>query len=138
MSIINTVDAIAKYENGIVIIERKKWPEGLALPGGHLEAGENLEDAIRREVQEETNLKISSMKQFRTYSDPDRDPRGHYISTVFECECYGKLKAGDDAKKAHVYTLDQIDELKNEFAFDHYMVLKDWQREEAQYTRGEK
>ena len=91
-----------------------------------MEENESLEAAIRRELREETNLQISSMKQFRTYSDPNRDPRGHIVSTVYVCEAYGKLNAGDDAKNAMLSSIDEIDVLKDEFAFDHYQILTDY------------
>lgn len=121
-----TVDAIAKYNDKIVLIERGRGPMGIALPGGHVEEGESLETAIRRELKEETDLNISSMQQFRTYSDPYRDPRGHYISTVFVCETYGKPKAGDDAKTTKLITLEDYVKFKDDFAFDHYQILGDY------------
>ena len=123
-----TVDAIAKYENGIVIIDRKRTPFGLAMPGGKLDKKETLENAMHRELFEETGLKISKLEQFRTYSEPDRDTRGDYrwISTVFICEAYGKLNPGSDAKGARIIQLNEIDSLKEKFAFDHYKILSDY------------
>jgi len=121
-----TVDAIALYKGGIVLIERGHFPPGLALPGGHVDEGESLEQAIARELKEETNLEVRSIHQFHTYSEPDRDPRGHAVSTVFVCDVYGELRAGDDAKKARIVKLDEIDSLKDEFAFDHHRILCDY------------
>ena len=55
----------------------------LALPGGFVNEGERIEDAARREVNEETSLDICLMDILGVYSDPNRDPRGHLMSTVF-------------------------------------------------------
>ena len=123
-----TVDVIAIYGGGVVVIKRDYFPPGLALPGGKVEEGESIEKALVRELKEETNLDIISMKQFHTYSEPDRDPRGHYISTVFVCEASGELKAGSDAKNTRIIKLDEIDSLKDKFAFDHYKILCDYRK----------
>jgi len=125
-TIIHTVDCIIRYKIGIVVIERMKYPEGLALPGGHLEEHETLEQAVVREIQEETGLRLKNLVQFKTYSDPKRDPRYRAISTVFIADGMGTLKAGDDAKKAYILSWAEIEKRKNEFAFDHCMILQDW------------
>ena len=70
-----TVDAIIEIDGGIVIIERSNPPFGFALPGGFVDYGESLEDAVTREAKEETGLDLIGLKQFHTYSQPDRDPR---------------------------------------------------------------
>jgi len=87
------VDAIVEYDGQIVLIERKKRPYGLALPGGKVEASEDLEIAVKRELKEETGLDAYKAEQFRTYADPKRDPRGRVISTVFVCEANGSPAA---------------------------------------------
>ncbi len=121
-----TVDMIALYDNGIVLIDRKNEPHGLALPGGHVEDGEGLEAAVARELKEETNLDASSMEQFRTYAAPDRDSRYRSVSVLYICDSYGKLKAGSDALDARTISLDDIDNLKDELCFDHYEMLCDY------------
>ena len=93
----STVDAIIEINGGIVLIERKNPPFGWALPGGFVDYGESLEDAVVREAKEETSLDISGVKQFHTYSDPKRDPRFHTIGTVYIAQAEGKPQAGDDA-----------------------------------------
>ena len=119
-----TVDAIIEMEGGIVLIQRGKEPyKGMwALPGGHLDYGESLEKAAAREVMEETGLEIYEMHQVHAYSEPGRDPRGHYISMVFAARVKGELKAGDDAAKIAVYSLDALPPL----AFDHAGMIKDY------------
>ena len=124
--IIHVVDGIIHYHGGVVLVDRKKEPFGLALPGGKLKSGETLEEAIAREVREETNLKIRGLRQFKTYSDPNRDPRFRAISTTFIANGYGKLGTGSDAKETWIFGLEDIDLIKEQFAFDHYKILSDY------------
>ena len=76
-----TVDAIIETKGGVVFIERSNPPYGLALPGGFVDYGESLEEAVAREAKEETNMRLKNLRQFHTYSKPDRDPRFHTIGT---------------------------------------------------------
>lgn len=119
-----TTDIIIRYKGGIIIIERKNNPHGFALPGGFVDYGETLEKAAIREAKEETNLSVKLITQLKTYSDPKRDPRYHTISTVFIADGKGILKAGDDAKAAKVYKLDEIPKL----CFDHGKIIKDYKK----------
>lgn len=122
------VDAVIKYYSGkkfkgIVLIDRKNFPKGWAIPGGFIEYGESCEQAAIREAKEETGLNVKIIRQLGTYSDPKRDSRLHTISTVFLCKAKGKINSGSDAKKAKVFTLKEIDKMK--LCFDHKKILKD-------------
>ena len=119
-----TVDAIIELPAGIVIIQRSNPPFGWALPGGFVDYGESLEDAVIREAKEETNLDLIQVKQFHTYSDPARDPRFHTIGTVFIATAKGKPKAGDDAAGLKVVPAKELAKIK--FAFDHGNIIKDY------------
>lgn len=117
-----TVDIIIEIADSIVLIERNNPPYGWALPGGFVDYGESYETAALREAQEETGLTVSNLRQFRTYSDPERDPRQHTASTVFIGTATGKPQAGDDAGKAELFTEKNLPEL----AFDHARILADY------------
>ena len=121
--IINVQDENGKFI-GIVLIERKYPPIGLALPGGFVEVGETVERAVIREMKEETGLDVIIMRQFHVYSNPERDPRRHVVSVVFECVARGEPKGSDDAKVARVYSYDEIP--FKELVFDHSQILKDY------------
>ena len=119
-----TVDALIELPEGIVIIQRSNPPFGWALPGGFVDYGESLEDAVIREAKEETNLDLTEVKQFHTYSDPRRDPRFHTIGTVFIAKGKGTPRAGDDAASLKVMTREEIEKI--DFAFDHKKILQDY------------
>jgi O-acetyl-ADP-ribose deacetylase (regulator of RNase III)/ADP-ribose pyrophosphatase YjhB (NUDIX family) len=119
-----TVDAIIEIDEGIVLIQRSNPPSGLALPGGFVDYGESLEEAVKREAKEETGLDLEDLKQFHTYSEPGRDPRFHTIATVFIAKAKGSPKAGDDAASLKVVKLNEIENLS--FAFDHKKIIQDY------------
>jgi len=115
-----TVDIIVEINDGIILIERKNPPYGWALPGGFVDYGETLEQAAVREAKEETSLEVTLERQFHTYSDPDRDPRHHSVSTVFIAGSKGFPKAGDDAKNLRIFTQKT---LPDTIVFDHRKIL---------------
>lgn len=118
-----TVDIIIEIKGGIVLIERRNAPYGWAIPGGFVDYGECLEDAARREAEEETSLQVTLKDMLYTYSNPARDSRRHTVSTVFTATAKGNPAAADDAKNLKVFKLS---ELPKEMAFDHAQILADY------------
>ena len=118
-----TVDAIIEINGRILLIKRKNPPQGWAMPGGFVDYGESIEDAVIREAKEETGLNIHLMRQFHTYSAPDRDPRHHTVSTIFIATASGTPMAHDDAKDVGLFTKDT---LPDDIAFDHNQILEDY------------
>lgn len=118
-----TVDIIIEIEGRIVLIERANPPLGWALPGGFVDYGESLEQAARREAEEETGLEVAELRQFGAYSDPARDPRQHNISFVFTATASGQPVGGDDAARARLFRLDALPE---NLCFDHAQILADF------------
>lgn len=120
-----TVDIIIDLEEGIVLIERKNDPYqgSWAIPGGFVEYQETVEDAARREAEEETGLKVELKDLVGVYSEPGRDPRGHVVSVCFSAEKKGgNLRAATDA--ANVKVFKEVP--WNNLAFDHEKILKDY------------
>ncbi|MFO8055335.1 MAG: NUDIX hydrolase [Bacteroidales bacterium] len=125
-----TVDAMVfrRADQGlqILLIRRKNEPfKGQwAFPGGFVDMNETVEEAVHRELKEETGLKNISLKQYFTASEIDRDPRGRTVSVIF----YGfvhhendiKIRAADDASEVCWHNLNQLPEL----AFDHQKILR--------------
>ncbi len=124
-----TVDLIIEMESGgIVLIERKNPPYGWALPGGFVDYGESLENAARREALEETGLVVTDIRQFRAYSDTDRDPRCHTATVVFTGTASGTPQAADDARHVGIFMPDKLPAL---MAFDHLKILNDYLEDKA-------
>ena len=71
-------------------------------------------------------MELTKIKQFHTYSQPDRDPRFHTIGTVYIAKAKGTPKAGDDAAGLKVVKLSEIEKLS--FAFDHKKIIQDYIR----------
>ncbi len=117
-----TVDIIIESGQGIVLIERKNPPHGWALPGGFVDYGESYEHAAIREAREETRLEVQLVRQFHTYSDPDRDPRQHTASTVFIARAQGTPRGADDALQAKIFTRTSLPPL----VFDHGKIIDDY------------
>jgi 8-oxo-dGTP diphosphatase len=118
-----TVDAIIEINGGVILIRRKNPPPGWAIPGGFVDYGETLEDAVVREMKEETSLDVKLIRQFHTYSDPDRDPRHHTVSTIFIATASGTPRAEDDAADIGIFTRNNLPE---DIAFDHRQILEDY------------
>ena len=119
---IPTVDIIIETGGGIVLVERKNPPHGWALPGGFVDYGESIEEAGRREALEETGLVVTDLRQFHTYSDPERDARMHTISTVFIATATGEPRGGDDAVQAKIFHAGELPPL----VFDHARIVHDY------------
>ncbi|MBM4248572.1 MAG: NUDIX domain-containing protein [Euryarchaeota archaeon] len=120
-----TVDAVIEREGALLLVRRGRPPfEGMhALPGGFVEAGETVEEAVVREVREETGLRTRVAGLLGVYSDPERDPRGHTVSAVFVLEATGgRLRGGDDAAEAAFFDIGKLPPL----AFDHDRVVTDY------------
>jgi 8-oxo-dGTP diphosphatase len=119
------VDIIIFFDNKLVFVKREREPfkDSFAIPGGFVEYGETVENAVVREAKEETGLEVKKITLFGVYSDPNRDPRGHTISIVFHGEGKGIPKAGDDAKELSLF---EIEKIPDNLAFDHNKILQDF------------
>jgi 8-oxo-dGTP diphosphatase len=125
-----SVDGIIElYDNqdrciGLVLIERKNPPHGWALPGGFVDIGETVEQALKREMKEEVSLDVRIERLLGIYSDPGRDPRFHTVSAVFVCRAQGMPAAADDAKELRVVSKEEAASM--ELVFDHHRILGDY------------
>lgn len=122
-----TVDAIIELGDGrLVLVERKFFPQGWALPGGFVDPGESLAEAVRREALEETSLQIEVLSLFHVYSRPWRDPRGDTVSAVYHCRAGGSPVGADDALRAVSFLPEEMP--FDTMAFDHAKILRQFFR----------
>lgn len=131
-----TVDAVVVQSGHVLLVERRARPgKGLwALPGGFVDPGERLLDAVLRELREETRLKVpapvlrGSLHGNRVYDDPHRSARGRTITHAFHFELarqpeLPRVKGGDDAARAFWVPLGELD--PGRMFEDHYFILQD-------------
>ena len=97
-----------------------------AFPGGFLRMDETAETGALRELREETGLEGAYIKQFHTFSDPNRDPRERVLTIAYYALVrIQEVKGGDDAARAEWFALDEVPTL----AFDHDLILRMAQKE---------
>jgi mutator protein MutT len=101
------VGALIFEGRNILLVERAKEPlKGYwSIPGGIVEAGEKLEDAVRREVREETGLEIEPLAMFEIFErimpDSEMRPEYHYVLIDYMCRVVGgQLAAASDVSQA--------------------------------------
>lgn len=122
-----TVDAVIfrKAGNGheILFIQRKNEPfrGQWAIPGGFVDEGEDLPDAARRELREETGLEAGEVEQLGAFGKPGRDPRQHTVSVAYVgfVDEDAVAVAADDAAEAKWFSVKTLPEL----AFDHKEIV---------------
>ena len=110
------VGAVVFRRDEVLLVRRGQEParDAWSLPGGLVELGETLEEALRRELQEETGLTakvlgISAVLE-RIYRDPDGGIPYHYVLVDFLCDYEaGELKAGSDITAARFVPLTDLE-----------------------------
>jgi len=107
----------------VLLIERGIPPfQGQwALPGGFVLERETLEEAARRELEEETGLRDVYLEQLYTFGDPGRDPRGRTVAVAYYALTPPiEPRASSDAANAAWHPAERLPKL----AFDHATILK--------------
>ena len=105
-----SVSAVIFDRRGRLLLQQRSDGGQWGLPGGSVEIGESVRDAVRREVLEETGLSVSVRRLVGVYSEPARQvvryPDGnvwHYINVCFECAVRGGALTTSDETLALEY-----------------------------------
>jgi 8-oxo-dGTP diphosphatase len=138
-----TVDVVIftliERELNVLLIRRRRWPhEGLwAIPGGFVQMDEGLEQAARRELEEETGVRDIYLEQLYTFGEPKRDPRTRVISVAY----FALVRADKQKLRVSEETMDvrwfPVRRLPGALAFDHDVILAtalDRLRSKLEYT----
>lgn len=107
----------------VLLIQRgiEPYKDKWAFPGGFMQIDETVEECAKRELEEETGLKTTSVEQFYTFSDVNRDPRERVITVAhYALVRLEEVKGGDDARSAQWFAMNEIPSL----AFDHDRILR--------------
>jgi 8-oxo-dGTP diphosphatase len=109
----------------LVLIKRgiKPYKNKWAIPGGFVHLDESLEDAARREIEEEAGIRDVFLEQLYTFGEPERDPRGRVITVAYYALVPGErlqLSASSDAAEASWFGVDKLPPL----AFDHNQIVQ--------------
>ncbi|KAB1155384.1 NUDIX domain-containing protein [Tenacibaculum aiptasiae] len=122
------VDAVVfgyeQKELSVLLIKRgvNPYKGSWALPGGLVLENESLEDAVQRELQEETGVTIDYLEQLYTFGTPGRDPRNRVVSVTYFALVRPnnfKISADTDADEVQWFSINELPEL----AFDHDKIL---------------
>ena len=123
-----TVDVVIftvhKRELKVLLVQRGHWPfEGRwALPGGFVREEEGLDEAARRELEEETRVSNVYLEQLHTFGAPGRDPRTRVVTVAYYALVAAEdlaPVAGSDAALARWQSVYRLPAL----AFDHDWIL---------------
>lgn len=98
-----------------VLLTRRVDNDLWCLPGGHMDAGESVEECCLREVFEETGLQVRVTRLTGVYSNPDQlviypdGNQAHFVVLNFEIEfVQGDLRLSDETSAARYFSLDEV------------------------------
>ena len=121
--LLTTDCVVVNPDRRVLLVERAQSPfKGqLALPGGFVDLDETVEEACRREVMEETGVRVAKLRLVGVFSTPGRDPRGATCTIAFLARVGRvKVRGGDDAAAAY-WTVDWQ---RRDLAFDHTAIVR--------------
>ncbi|MFJ8746624.1 NUDIX domain-containing protein [Embleya sp. NPDC127516] len=121
-----TADVVVTTPDGLVLLIERGWEPyagAWALPGGHVDEGEDGDVAAARELLEETGVRVlpAELREVRAFHRPGRDPRGRYVTLAYAVivPAGTQARAGDDATAARWWPVDALPQL----AFDHADII---------------
>lgn len=124
-----TVDGLLVEKGKILLVRRNIEPfkGSWVLPGGHVEFGETVEDALRREIAEELGVSVKVKRLVGVYSSLGRDPRGHTVTLAYLIEREGGEITID--REASEFKFFPLKRLPIEIGFDHLVIISDLKKQ---------
>jgi 8-oxo-dGTP diphosphatase len=122
------VDGLIFEKGKVLMVRQAHYPffGYWVLPGGHVEYGETVEEAIKREMKEELGIPVKIEKLIGVYSDPKRDPRGHTVSVAYLLKRgKGRIKLNKESSEFKFFSLLN---LPGRIGFDHKKIIEDFQK----------
>jgi len=119
-------DGIILKNDKILLVKRAIEPflGFWVLPGGHVDYGERVEEALLREIKEELGIKVKIKRLLRVYSGPKRDPRYHIVSVVYLLEpTRGEISLDKEASEFKYFSLKK---LPHKIGFDHKKIINNF------------
>ena len=120
-----TVDGAVLEGKKVILVKRSIPPfiDYWVLPGGHVDYGERVEEAMKRELREELGISVEIKRLIGIYSDPKRDPRYHTTSAAYLCQKKnGKIRLNKEGSEFRHFSLNN---LPKKIGFDHRKILND-------------
>ncbi len=93
------------FDEARILLGHRRDIDWWNLPGGGMEAGETVDEALRREVREETGLEVEVERLVGVYSKPQKQE----VVLTFRCRVIGgTLQATDETRETHYFTPDAL------------------------------
>ena len=122
-----SVGMIPVYPDGRIVLARRVDSDRFAVPGGMVDWGETIEEAAKRELEEETGLEwVRTIRLVGVYSSPARDPRTHAVNVALAVEVRGEPSIRDPLEISEIHAFAPADIPYGHLAFDGEQQLRDY------------
>lgn len=120
----NMVMVYDKNTNRAVVQQRVKYWKGITFPGGHVEKGESFIDSAKREVFEETGLKVDNLKLCGIIDWCHRKSGERYMVMLYKTDTYsGELIGETEEGKVFWADIDEIPNMELSQHFESYLKV---------------
>lgn len=121
-----SVGAIIEHDGKYLLMDRATPPYGFAGPAGHIDEGESPEEAIVREVREETGLTVTDTEllfaEFNAFNECSRGVKGHYWY-IYKCQYVGEMHRSErETKSLGWYSIDELRTLNLEPVWEYWFT----------------
>ena len=122
-----SVGIVPVYPDGRIVLARRVDSDRFAVPGGMVDWGETLEEAARRELEEETGLEWVRLRRLvGVYSSPTRDPRAHAVSVTLAVDVRGEPEIRDTMEISEIHAFAPSEIPFGYLSFDGEQQLRDY------------